>query len=181
MAMTRAPFSADDISAAINTAARRMTSAAPSGNLRARVMTHITRLDNRARRRRWGWRLAIAGGAIGAAALTTAVPCKPPEATPAPTTSASIAVGASAETTPTFWVAPPSHVTVVTIIGVPGRATVLASSAGEIGWEARAVPRLHAPDALEIDRIDQSSLNIEPIDIAPLVVPPLPADGAGSR
>jgi len=178
MMMSTRPTS-DEINAAINTAARRMTAAAPSGDLRARVMTRID-----ARQARWGWRLAIAGGAIGAAAMAstpfwrTAVHA--PVTTPAPL--ASVAAAASPESASTVWMAPASHVTVVIVVQPNNPpATTFVPSAAERDWQTRAVSQLPALTALSIDLMAQPALNIDPISIAPLVVPPLSADAAGSR
>jgi hypothetical protein len=162
----------DDVTIAINVAARRMTAAAPSTELRARVMSRIDVLDRRASAVRWGWRLAMAGGAIGAVALSTAVMWHEPPASVPPV----VDVAASA-TPPAAPAAAPAVLTapnVTVIVPMPQRAphTVVVSAA-ELEWRARAVPALAEPDALHVAPLQHTELTVAPLDIAPLTVPPL--------
>jgi len=176
--MTPARFTSDELNAAINTAARQMTSAAPSPELRARV---LSKLD--AAQPRWGWRLAIAGGAIGVVAIAAALTWRvQPIAVSSPAVASATAFAPGAETdAPVYWIAPPSHVTLVMVAGFRDTATTVMPNVAELDWQTRAVPQLPALDALTIERIVQTDISIDPIDIAPLVVPPLPSSGAGSR
>lgn len=163
----------DEITVAINVAARRMTAAPPSPALRARVMSRIDVLDRRATAVRWGWRLAMAGGAIGAVALSTAVMWHEPTASVPPVVD--VAASATPSTAPIA--APPVLTTpdVTIVVPMPQRAaqTAFAVSAAELEWRARAVPALAEPDALHVEPLQQPALTVAPLDIAPLTVSPL--------
>lgn len=169
--MTRAPFSADEINTAVNTAARRMTSVPPSADLRARVMRRID-----AAQPRWGWRLAIAGGAIGAVTLTTAVLWRTPGSSnvnaPVTAQAASIAQNAGVNPTPAPVVSSPLLST-ASAQRAATRQAVFTPSAEELEWRARAVQALEQPAALVIEPLEQPRLSIDPIDITPLSVAPL--------
>jgi hypothetical protein len=167
--MTRAPFTSDELNAAINTAARRMTHAAPSSDLRVRVMSRID-----AAQPRWGWRLAIAGGAIGAVALSTAVMWRgQPSSVPA-------AIDVASSATPA---AMPAVLTATDTVVVPmprRAARTFTVTASELEWRARAVPALAEPDALHVAPLQNTELTVTPLDIAPLTVPPLASATTGA-
>lgn len=174
--MTPTRFTADELNAAINTAARGMTTATTSPELRARVMARIDIAQPR-----WGWRLAIAGGAVGVVAIAAALTWRvQPIAVPSLVAPAVVATAADAETV-TVWVAPPSYVTAVFGTGFADSATAVVPTASELEWQTRAVQRLPIPDALAIERIVQTDISIAAITIEPLVVAPLSANGAGSQ
>ncbi|MEI6244845.1 MAG: hypothetical protein WCQ64_07335 [Acidobacteriota bacterium] len=167
--MTPARFTADELNAAINTAARRMTSATPTSDLRARVMSQID-----APRTRWGWRLAIAGGALGVVALTTAVMWHgQPASVPTVVDMASSATSA----------AMPEIVTATDAVVVPmpqRAARTFTVTASELEWRARAVPALAEPEALHVAPLTNTELTVAPLDIAPLTVPPLASVTTGA-
>lgn len=170
MATTRAPFSTNDLNAAINTVARRMTSAAPSSDLRARIMATID-----APQPRWGWRLAIAGGAIGVVALTTAIVWRTPVA-PATQIAAAPPVAAPTSRIADPTATPIASSPVLSTASVRHSATqrvVVMPSAEELAWRARAVQALDQPDALVVEPLEHPRLSIDPIDITPLSVAPL--------
>ena len=171
--MTPTHPTSDHINAAINVAARRMTSAPPSGNLATRVMTHIERLDDRARRSRWGWRFAIACGAIGAVALTTVVLWKTPAVKIAGEPQlAATAPNVVANPTTAPIVSSPVLST-VSVKHAARRGITFAVSAAELEWQARAVPALERPDALQVEPLTRPEIAVEAIDITPLSVAPL--------
>lgn len=178
--MTRAPFSANDITTAINTAARRMTSAPPSSELHARVMSKID-----APQPRWGWRLAIAGGAIASVAIVVAIqlasPAAPGLVSPKPPQEV---VSSAAEAKPTATTIASSPVlSMASASGAATSRTVFAPSAGQLEWRARAVQALEQPAALVVEPLDATRQQIEPIDITPLSVAPLtvPVLNSGGR
>lgn len=165
-----------DVHLAINTAARHMTSASHSPELRARVMS---RIDAAQPRWHWGWRLAMAGGAIGAVALTTAVMWhEQPASAPSVLDVASAATAAVIPVaTPEVLTAP--GVTIIVPMPQPARQT-FAVSAAELEWRARAVPALAEPNALHVAPLEHTELMVTPLDIAPLTVPPLVAMTTGA-
>lgn len=167
--MTPARFTSDELNAAINTAARQMTSAAPSPELRARVLSTLD-----AAQPRWGWRLAIAGGAIGVVALTTAVMWHGQPA------SVPTVVDMASSATPA---AMPEIVTATdtVIVPMPQRvARTFTVTASELEWRARAVPALAEPEALHVAPLTNTELTVAPLDIAPLTVPPLASVTTGA-
>lgn len=176
--MTRTPLSSDDINAAINTAARRMTSAVPSSDLRARVMSTIDLPQ-----RRWGWRLAIAGGAIGAVALTSVAVWRTSGSANviAPPVMQTASVAQNVAPNPTA--APVVSSPLLSTASMQRAATprvVFTPSAEELAWRARAVQALEQPVALVVEPLEQPRLSIDPIGITPLSVAPLTVGGAGA-
>lgn len=175
--MTRAPLTHEELQAAINTAARRMTTAAPSSDLRARVMTRIDAAPPR-----WGWRLAIAGGAIGAVALTSIVMWRASSATAVIAPAATQSASASQNVEPHPTAAPIVSSPLLSTPSVARTATervIFTPSAEELAWRERAVQALEQPAALVVAPLEQPRLTIDPIDITPLSVAPLTVPGMG--
>lgn len=184
--MTPARFSSDELNAAINTAARGMTSSTPSPELRARVLSQLD-----AAQPRWGWRLPIAGGAIASVAILVALQLVAPK----PEAPAMVAVAspmttgpvppkptpeALAKADPTAApIASSPLLSTVSVRRAATRTTVFSPSAAELEWRARAVQALEQPAALVVEPLEQQRLSIDPIDITPLTVAPLAASGAG--
>lgn len=176
--MTTNKYSDDDINAAINIAARRMMDTAEPQELRARVMARVAVAERRSFG--WSWRLAMAGGGIGAAVIMTVA------LWPSSTGRSTIAspVLNTAQTNPA--VAAPvlaTHPTDSTIGASPVVSTMatrrartskaITVSAAEMEWRERAVTALEAIDPLHVEPLTHESIGIESIDIAPLVVAPL--------
>lgn len=175
--MTFRQHTTDELNTAINIAARQMTTTPASPELRAKVMARI------AVQPRWGWRLAFAGGALGAAALTAAVmwPARH-TAVPAPVDLA--ATAASAASAALALTSEPANMpplraegiasTDVVIVRMPRRTvSAFAVPAGEAEWRTRALPALETPDPLHVAPLQHADLTVAPIEIAPLTVPPL--------
>lgn len=173
--MTTNKYSEDDVTAAINTAARRMIDTPEPHDLRARVMARVAVTERRSLA--WGWRLALAGGSISAAVIigvalwnSSAVPVT----TVAPTqTSAQANPTLASSAHPTEAMQPSSP---VVSTASTRRARILHAvtvSAAELEWRERAVPALEAIDPLHVEPLTHESIGIESIDIAPLVVAPL--------
>lgn len=165
--MTFRQHTTDELNAAINIAARQMTTTPSSPELRARVMARIAVQS----RWGWGWRLAFAGGAIGAAALTAAVmwPTQP-TAVPALVDVAATAAPAAAPIALREVVTASDSV----VVPMPQRAAqAFAVTTSELEWHARSVPALAEPDALHVAPLLNTELTVAPIEIAPLSVPPL--------
>lgn len=184
--MTPARFSSDELNAAINTAARQMTSAAPSPELRARIMSRID-----AAQPRWGWRLAIAGGAIGAVILAATLRVSPKSEAPAMVAVASPMTTGPASPKPTpealakadptgSPVASSPLLSTVSMQRAATRTAVFSPSAAELEWRARAVQALELPAALIVEPLEQPRLSIDPIDITPITIAPLNTGGAGA-
>jgi len=176
-------LSPDQINAAINTAARQMTSAAPSSDLRARVMSRIDVSD--ATRPRWGWRLAIAGGAIATLVAIAATYDLGGRFASPTETGVSVAGKTTPEvvhpTNPTAATVPSSPVlSTASVQRIASRSTAFEVSAAELEWRARAVQALDEVAALTVDPLEQSGLSINPIDITPLSVAPLTVPAIGS-
>ena len=172
--MSPTSFTPDELNAAINTAARDMTSSAPSSELRARVMSRIDATP----RWHWGWRLAIAGGAIGAVALTTAVmwdrgAAHVPRVVDVTTSAVSPETALPAD----FALSAPG---VTVTVAMPQHATqTFVVSTSELEWRARVVPALSEPDALHVAPLQNTELVLVPLDITPLSVPPLASAASG--
>ena len=185
--MTPARFSLDELNAAINTAARGMTSATPSPELQARVMAKID-----AAQPRWGWRLAVAGGAIAGVAILVATL----RVSPKPDAPAMVAVASPMTTGPVSPKPTPEALakadptaapiasspllSTVSVQRAATRTTVFSPSAAELEWRARAVQALEQPAALIVEPLDQPRLSIDPIDITPITIAPLNTGGAGA-
>jgi len=54
---------------------------------------------------------------------------------------------------------------------VDRRARPLAPSAGELAWQARAIPALAVPEPIVLDEIQPEPLEVRPLGITPLSVP----------
>ena len=173
--MTFRQHTTDELDIAINIAARQMTTTQTSPELRARVMARIAVTQPR-----WGWRLAFAGGAIGAAALTAAVMWPAPHAAvPAPADLAASAASAALALT-TAPIETPAlraegfSATDIVVVPMPRRMVqAFAAPASELEWRTRAVPALETPDALHVAPLQHTELTVAPMEIAPLTVPPL--------
>lgn len=164
-----------DVDVVIDDAAARMTDAAPSDDMRARVMTRIAM----ARRSRMPWRYVLAGGAlagavlIGVVALRSASPVAVPDAD---------STRASASPDPTHVPVVSSPLPSVNTARVERASarpsarvagTTVAMSAADVEWRARATPALARPEPLEVKSLELRSIDITPLDVAPLVVPAL--------
>ncbi len=166
-----------------------MTSAAPSPELRARIMSRID-----AAQPRWGWRLAIAGGAIGAIGaviLAATLRVSPTSEAPAMVAVASPMTAGPVSPKPTPEALAKADPTATTIASSPllstvsmqraaTRTAVFSPSAAELEWRARAVQALELPAALIVEPLEQPRLSIDPIDITPITIAPLNTGGAGA-
>jgi hypothetical protein len=165
-----------DIDAAIDEVAREMTAAAPTTDLRARVMS---RLEDRRSRSIWRWMplLTVAASvviAVGAWALWP--PASRPVATnvtPGVATIAAAPARTAPDTRATTTVEPRAHVERVRTSQPPAEPRMTEVETAWHAWNERAVPALSGPSALTIDSLDHSGVSIAPIDIRPLVTEPL--------
>lgn len=179
-----------DIDAVIDNAAARLTDAAPSDDLRARVMARIAM----AHRSRMPWRYVLAGGALVGAALIGVVGLRSASPVAMPGADSTRASAAPDPTHVPLASSPLPSVTTARVeqehAGTSARATVAnvtsvtnvanvtgvansAMGAAETAWRARATPALARPAALEVDSLELRSIDITPLGVAPLVVPPL--------
>lgn len=171
--MSSPRFTPDELNAAINTAARRMTAATSSPDLRDRVMSRIAATP----RWHWGWRLAMAGGAIGAVALSTAMLWDRQPLPAAITTDVASSAPPSATVAEDIALRAPD---VAVTVPMPHAATAFSVSATELEWRARSVPALGEPDALHVAPLPSLELTVTPINIEPLSVPPLASGSSGA-
>lgn len=186
--MTPRKFTPDEINAAINSAARQMTSAPSPSDLRARVMS---RIDATPARSAWGWRFVFAGGAIASVAVVIAVRLASPNAT-API-GVAVAPGVvspnglvspkpKGEADPTAApIASSPLLSTASVQRIAARSTTVEVSAAELEWRARSVKALAQPDALTVDPLESSRPDISPIDITPLSVAPVTVPAIGSN
>lgn len=177
---TQNRFSADDVNAAVNRAAREMTDFTASPNLRDRVMAQIEERP----RANWLWRFAIAGGTISAAALAVVVLWRAPQTVSAPQPIALAErvapepsgefVAAAAKANPTAAdIASSPAVSMKSIQRVSQWRVVIEESAAERDWRARGIAALETPEALTVQPLNADRTVIAPIDIAPLGVAPI--------
>jgi hypothetical protein len=164
----------------IDNAASRLTDAKPSDTLRANVMSRIAV----ERPSRFPWRFVFAGGALASVALVAFVswqrnPAISNLAVSNPTISNPplinpTVINSSAHPTAGADASSPLTSTVMrtAALATPPQ-TFHALNAAEQAWLERGVPALEDPKAPEVTTIHIAAIDIEPLRVAPLVVPAL--------